>query len=97
MAGTPITKNKLTREKTEVYSHVYLIIIYMGDPQGKMSNSKQWLRTPAYTASPVKNNEFVKNSFGRPNERSFRLSRAANCGKINMYTKGNEWNTKASC
>ena len=30
----------------------------MGDTQGKMSNSKRWLRTPAHAASST-NNKFV--------------------------------------
>lgn len=39
---------------------MYPTCLHMRDTQGKMSNSKQWLRTPACTASSVKNNKFVE-------------------------------------
>lgn len=49
------------------------------------SNSKWQLRTLAYTASPPKSNRFEEK--WQAEESSFRLPKAANCGKATTWEK----------
>ena len=76
LAEMPVV-NDINKRKTNRSLLTYIPPIYLGDIQGKMSNSKKWLRTPAYTKYSTKNSTFVERSY-RIKENNFRLSRTEN-------------------